>query len=179
MWYAHNLYLIHQINNWAVFSSMVIIINTWWSATIRKSSKDSITYNLWHWLYLIWKCQVTKLSTIHERYQKLLFKFALKCTKSEKVQDILPLSTKSTSARNQEKYQVPMARKQRYFKSAVPTMARMLNNHTWFSYTICGTQQFSRICSPVHSTIYYTSVSSELSIWQFIYKMLILHHCIE
>ena len=70
------------------------------------------------------------LPSIKNRYNTLLLNFALKCTKSESTKDILPLAPTKQWARKQEKFHVPLARKQRFFKSAVPTMARLLNAKT-------------------------------------------------
>ena len=69
----------------------------------------------------------SKLPTMKDRYHSLLLRFAIKCTKNDKTKDILPLATYSNAARRHERYKVPFASKQRYFDSAIPTMARMLN----------------------------------------------------
>ena len=70
----------------------------------------------------------SKIQTMKDRYKSLLLRFAIKCTKSDRTKDILPLATHSMTARKHEKYQVPFASKQRYYDSAIPTMARMLNS---------------------------------------------------
>ena len=73
--------------------------------------------------------KMSKLSKMEERYQTLQLRFALKCTRKENTQNMFPLTKNSKNTRNPEKFEVPMARKDRYFKSAVPTMARLLNKH--------------------------------------------------
>ena len=70
---------------------------------------------------------LSKLPSMHTRYKNLLLRFALKCAANEKTQDIFPLAKGNRFSRKHEKYEVPMARKERFFHSAVPTMARMLN----------------------------------------------------
>ena len=69
----------------------------------------------------------TNLPTIKTRHIILLQKFALKCVKNLKTCDMFPLAPQKSWARHNETYKVPMARKERYFKSAIPQMARLLN----------------------------------------------------
>ena len=71
--------------------------------------------------------QMSKLPSIAERYKTLLYKFAVKCVRNEKTQDMFPLRQGLGKIRKSEIYDVPMARKQRLFASAIPTMARMMN----------------------------------------------------
>ena len=71
--------------------------------------------------------EMSKLSTLKIRYQNLLQKFAIKCVKNQLTSHMIPPAKQKDWARNQEKFQVPFARKQRFFKSSIPTMARMLN----------------------------------------------------
>ena len=70
---------------------------------------------------------MSKLPKISTRHHDLLLRFASKCVQNEKTQDIIPLSKHNRWSRHQEKYHVPLARKNRFYNSAVPTMARMLN----------------------------------------------------
>ena len=72
---------------------------------------------------------MSKLPSIKNRYITLLYKFAVKCTRNENTHDMIPLKSESCKGRKKETYTVPMARKQRFFKSAIPTMARMLNEN--------------------------------------------------
>ena len=58
---------------------------------------------------------MSKLPTIKERYEILLYKFAKKCSENPKTKDMLPLAKVHDWARKSEKYEVPMARKQRFF----------------------------------------------------------------
>ena len=69
----------------------------------------------------------TNLPTIKTRHNLLLQKFALKCVKNPKTCDMFPLAPQKSWARYNETYKVPMARKGRYFRSAILQMARLLN----------------------------------------------------
>ena len=73
---------------------------------------------------------LANLPTIENRYHMLLLRFALKCSKNPKTANMFPPARNIEKTRSHEKYQVPMARKERYFKSAIPTMARLLNEHS-------------------------------------------------
>ena len=70
----------------------------------------------------------SNLSTMKERYQHLLMRFARKCVQHERTRDMLPTNKENSSLRHHEKYHVPFARKERFMRSTIPTMARMLNN---------------------------------------------------
>ena len=72
---------------------------------------------------------LSKLPTIKDRFKNLLYKFAVKCTKNMKTENMIPLNENNDRLRQKEKYKVPLARKQRLFKSTIPTMARMLNSN--------------------------------------------------
>ena len=72
--------------------------------------------------------KLSKLQTMKARYQHLLLRFATKCTKNDRTRDLLPLNTANMRSRHQEKYFVPFASKERYFKSTIPTMARLMNS---------------------------------------------------
>ena len=70
--------------------------------------------------------KVTNLSTLEERRTKLMYNFAIKCTKNEKTKHIFPLNDNKTT-RVSEKYKVPFAYTSRLANSAIPCMARLLN----------------------------------------------------
>ena len=74
--------------------------------------------------------KLSNLSTLKIRYEQLLMRFAKKCIKNDRTKDILPLNVTTDRLRQHEKYCVPFARKERFRKSTIPTMARMLNNDT-------------------------------------------------
>ena len=74
--------------------------------------------------------KLSNLSTLKIRYEQLLIRFAKKCIKNDRTKDILPLNVTTDRLRQHEKYCVPFARKERFKKSTIPTMARMLNNDT-------------------------------------------------
>ena len=68
------------------------------------------------------------IPTVTERFRMLAVRFATKCTKSENTAHMFPLAPKpAKDMRMIENFHVPMARKERFFKSAIPTMARALN----------------------------------------------------
>ena len=71
---------------------------------------------------------MSKLDKMSDRYQHLLLRFAIKCTKNVRTKDMLPLKNVNERSRFQEKYIVPFARKDRFFKSTIPSMARLLNS---------------------------------------------------
>ena len=72
------------------------------------------------------------LDSLFERREKLCLSFAKKCLKSPiiQVKNIFPLNKAPSTIdiRKPEKYHVNMARTNRYKKSAVPYMQRLLNN---------------------------------------------------
>ena len=65
------------------------------------------------------------------RRQELCLKFAIKCTKSEKTQEMFPKREKehNMQARNEEKYYVQHAKTNRLKNSAIPYMQRLLNGN--------------------------------------------------
>ena len=65
---------------------------------------------------------------MEDRYKHLLLKFAIKCAKNERTKDILPMNAPNGRTRHQETFTVPFARKERFRKSTIPTMARLLND---------------------------------------------------
>ena len=73
--------------------------------------------------------KMSNLLTMKERYQNLLLRFAIKCAKNVRTKDMLPMEEPNDRSRFQETYMVPFARKERFLKSAIPTMARMLNDN--------------------------------------------------
>ena len=70
---------------------------------------------------------LSKLPSLTERRAKLMLKFALKCVKNERTATMFPKSRANRTTRNKEQYEVPYARTERYRQSAIPTMARLLN----------------------------------------------------
>ena len=72
--------------------------------------------------------KVTKLPSLNDRRLKLMLNFALKSTKNPKTQKMF-LTNRVRTTRNTEKYVVPFARTERYKHSAIPAMARLLNQN--------------------------------------------------
>ena len=70
------------------------------------------------------------LDTLEKRRDRLCLDFAKGCLKIEKLKKIFPLNNKKENkeTRNKEKYVVNIARTERYKKSAIPFMQRLLNN---------------------------------------------------
>ena len=71
--------------------------------------------------------KLTNLPTIKARHNILLQKFALKCVKDPKTSYMFPFAPQKCWARKSETFQVPMAKTERYYRSAIPQMARLLN----------------------------------------------------
>ena len=71
---------------------------------------------------------MSNLPTLSERRNKLTLKFAQKCIKNPKTQHMFPLNQLG-STRMREKYKVLHANTERLKKSAVPQMARQLNQY--------------------------------------------------
>ena len=71
----------------------------------------------------------SKLPTLAERRTKLCLNFALKCVQNSKTSQMFPLNPPS-STRQSERYRVPHAYTERYMKSAIPNMARQLNQYS-------------------------------------------------
>ena len=69
-----------------------------------------------------------KLETLKERRAKLALKFAEKCLKNDEMKHLFPRNCPSKhNLRKTEEYQVKFAHSKRLFKSAIPTLQRMLN----------------------------------------------------
>ena len=54
-------------------------------------------------------------------------RFAVKCTKDPKTQDMFPTKKNIKNLRNTEKFQITRAKTDRLAHSAIPTMQRVLN----------------------------------------------------
>ena len=73
--------------------------------------------------------QMSNFTTIKKRFEILLYRFAVKCVKTPKTQHMIPFKKEPARGRRKETYEVPIARKERLFKSSIPTMARLLNKN--------------------------------------------------
>ena len=71
------------------------------------------------------------LETLEERREYLCLKFAQKCTKNEKTQQMFPLNEKMhhMKTRNKEKYLVQFANTERLKKSSIIYMQKLLNQN--------------------------------------------------
>ena len=72
--------------------------------------------------------KLLKLETLKTRREKLCKSFAQKCTRNVKVKSMFPKNTCKRQVRNQNKYFVNFATTERYLKSSIPYMQRMLNS---------------------------------------------------
>ena len=69
------------------------------------------------------------METLEKRREKLCLSFAKKCLKSEKMNTLFPENQKtSMKTRNQERFKVNFANRERYRKSTIPYLQRMLNS---------------------------------------------------
>ena len=74
--------------------------------------------------------QITGLLTLEDRRKFLCLNFAKKCLKSDATKDMFPLKKIIRDTRKPQIYKVPFARTSRFANSAIPYMARLLNNQT-------------------------------------------------
>ena len=72
---------------------------------------------------------ISKLPSLTERRSKLVLKFALKCVKHERTAVMFPKNKVVKTTRHSEEYKVPYAKTERYKNSAIPSMARLLNEN--------------------------------------------------
>ena len=73
--------------------------------------------------------KVTGIPTLKSRRIKLSLKFAKNCLKNNMTSDMFPLNTNNVNTRHHEKFHVPHAKTDRLAKSAIPYMARLLNEN--------------------------------------------------
>ena len=71
---------------------------------------------------------LSKLPSLSDRRSKLMLNFALKCVKNTRTACMFP-KNEVRSTRHTEEFSVPFARTERYKKSAIPAMARLLNEN--------------------------------------------------
>ena len=71
------------------------------------------------------------LDSLKTRREHLCYKFAIKCTKSEKSKEMFPVRIKDhqMEIRNEEKFLVQHANTERLKNSAIPYMQRLLNKY--------------------------------------------------
>ena len=72
--------------------------------------------------------KTTGLETLNDRRQKLCLNFAKKCVRNEQTKKMFPVKNHQRNTRKQEKYVVPFSKTERFGKSAIPYMARLLNS---------------------------------------------------
>ena len=69
-----------------------------------------------------------KLESLEQRRESLALRFALQCTKNEKLKNWFPLNEKRRS-RKGDKYKVFKAYTKRYKQSTLPYLRRILNKN--------------------------------------------------
>ena len=71
------------------------------------------------------------METLHKRREKLLLKFALKCTQLKETKELFPLNITQNSmkTRHKEKYEVYHAHTERLKNSTVPYLQKILNEY--------------------------------------------------
>ena len=70
---------------------------------------------------------LTNLETLRSRRKYLCLRFAQKCVKKGKFDDLFPLNSKNVNTRPHEKFYVTRAKTDRLAKSSVPYLQRLLN----------------------------------------------------
>ena len=109
----------------------------WHSSLTRKDSKDLERVQKSALKVILgdrYRCYEEALRTIRidsleERRQKICLKFAQQCLRNEKLKDMFPRSQSDhvMRKRNAEKFVVTKALTERFRKSAIPNMQRLLN----------------------------------------------------
>ena len=70
------------------------------------------------------------LDSLNDRRKKFSLRFAKNCIRNEKVRNMFPINLNKTKiTRNPNKYKVNFAKTERYKKSSIPSLQRMLNQH--------------------------------------------------
>ena len=103
-------------------------VNCWlWIALLQKSAVKIILKNS----YTNYKeaLEILKMESLDERRTRLCLKFAKNCLKHEKMKRLFPLTSKNHSMKTRtiEKFKVNSANTERYKKSSIPYMQRLLN----------------------------------------------------
>ena len=73
--------------------------------------------------------EILNLQNLSDRRQVLAKRFALKCIKSEKFNNLFPLNQNNNDLRSGEKYLVKFAKSGRLQNSTIPAMQKLLNRH--------------------------------------------------
>ena len=75
--------------------------------------------------------KILGLETLDKRRDKMCLKFAKQCLKLSKMKDLFPKneSDHSMTKRNTDAYKVVRASTERFRKSAIPSMVKLLNEH--------------------------------------------------
>ena len=82
-----------------------------------------------HYISYTHALKLTGLPTLKARRNKLSLSFARSCVKNNITSDIFPSNTNVVNTRQHELFYVPNAKTERFAKSAIPHMARQLNDN--------------------------------------------------
>ena len=76
-------------------------------------------------------CENLQLVTLAQRRTDLCLKFGIKCLSSEKHTDLFPLSDQNDHELRHERkpFKEPVTRTERYKKSSIPYISKLLNDH--------------------------------------------------
>ena len=110
--------------------SMGLCLNSRGNKANRKSSTSSIekcTKRKYHSYEQA--LQLTNITTLQERRNKLRLLFARKCCDNSKTKHMFPQNEKITNTIISEKYKIPHCNTERLRNSAIPSMARILNEN--------------------------------------------------
>ena len=109
----------------------------WHSSLTRENSKDleriqkNALRNILQEKYINYETAlgILKLETLENRRKKLLLKYGKKCTKLEQTKHLFPLkdSEHIMNTRSNNKYKETKCNTERYRKSSVPYIQRLLN----------------------------------------------------
>ena len=70
------------------------------------------------------------VDSLNDWRKKFSLRFAKNCIRNEKVRNMFPINLNKTKiTRNPNKYKVNFAKTERYKKSSIPSLQRMLNQH--------------------------------------------------
>ena len=72
--------------------------------------------------------EILKLQNLSERRTMLASRFAQKCTKHERFENLFPKNNNQVNLRNKQEYEVKFATTQKLYKSSIPAMQRLLNS---------------------------------------------------
>ena len=79
-------------------------------------------------MVLVAALKLLRLEKLKDRREKLCLNFAKKCLRNSKARSMFPFNNSKRIVRNQNKFYVNFAARERYRKSAIPFMQNLLND---------------------------------------------------